>query len=375
MKSAVRALIVDDDKKERTALADLLNGAGAGLEVTAVAPAADVEATAAMIRKELPDSGPRLLLLDYRLEDNPLTGSEHASFRGGTVAGYIRDVDPDLPIVLLTSEEKLHEFVERRPGVKDFFDWTLLKSTISNRAGAAAGHTKIVEFAEAWRRVQGWPHDQNETWERLEELMGTPPGAIVYFRDLEAEPPRGDVPGDVIHWLAYRALRIRGPLIGANAVRVTLGLSREAFEDAEVRAWLKDAHYDGALGRVEERWWAHLVRNKLAAVAGGARPLEASDRAAAVAKAVGQETLGHEGCSWCGRLRTIDACMVCGQATDAAHGVRPLTQPLPAWADAFVVCYRCIAVGRTDEQGLRFPPQTEETVSGLREDRIRPPGE
>jgi CheY-like chemotaxis protein len=375
MSSTVRALIVDDDEKERTALADLLNGAGAELTVTAVAPAADVEGTAAMIRERLPDGEPRLLLLDYRLEDNPLSGSEHASFRGGTVAGYIRDVDPDLPIVLLTSEEKLHEFVERRPGVKDFFDWTLLKSAISNRAGAAVGHTKIVAFANAWRRALGWPNDQDETWERLEELMHAPPDGIVYFKNLEAEPPRGDVPGDVIHWLAYRALRLPGPLVGADAVRVTLGLSPQAFQDPKVRIWLEDARYDGALAQAEERWWAHLVRGKLATAADGVRPLEASDRVVAIAKAVHRKKLEHEGCSWCGSPRTLGACMVCGQATDAAHAVRPLTQPLPAWADAFVVCYQCIALGRADEQRLRFPPQTEEIVSGLREDRIRPPGE
>jgi hypothetical protein len=295
-------------------------------------------------------------------------------YRGGTVAGFLRDEDPDLPIILLTSEQKLHDWVESRPGMKDVFDWTLVKSDISGPEGAALGYAKVLDFAQAWEQARGWPDDPPQMWTRMGDLMRAPENAIRFFRELEAEPPRGDVTGDVIHWLLHRALAFPGPLLAADAVRVTLGLSRNAFSARPLVGWLEDARYNGALAAFGERWWAHLVRAKLAEVCGGARPPDASARVAGLAKALGA-ALTHEGCDWCGSERTLEACLICGNASDAAHCLRPLTPPLPGWADPSVVCFRCIATGRADASDLRFPPQAEDIVDGLREDRIRPPDE
>jgi CheY-like chemotaxis protein len=368
---AVHALIVDDDPTESSALADLLRASGTKLKVKTIQPPTTVEEAAKAILEALPDEQARVLLLDYRLEDNAFEG-QAVRYRGGTVAGYLRDEDPELPIALLTSEQKLHDWVESRPGMKNVFDWTLVKSEISAPEGAARGYTEIVDFAHAWQRARGWPEDPAETWTRLADLMRAPQDGMLLFRELEAEPPRGDVTGDVIHWLLHRALDIPGPLLGAGPIRVTLGLSREAFSTEQVEAWLEDARYTGALGAFGERWWAYLARAKLAEACGGFRPLDASARAAGLGQAL-ETTLSYEGCDWCGGERTLDACFVCSAATDAAHCLRPLTAPLPAWADPGVVCFRCIATGRADEHGLRFPPQAEDIVDGLKEDRIRPP--
>lgn len=370
MSTPVHALIVDDDVGESSSLAELLSGAD--LTVEATQPLANVEETAGAILDALPDGKPRVLLLDYRLEDNTLEGNS-VQFRGGTVATYVRDKDPELPIVLLTSEQKLHEWVERHPGMKNVFDWTLVKANIAADEGAAHGRAKITDFARAWEEARGWPEDSTETWLHMAKLMRAPTDGIPLFRDVEAEPPRGDVTGDVIHWLLHRALAIPGPLLDEDATRVTLGLSREGFGTDQIKSWLEDARYKGALAAFGTRWWAHLVRAKLAETCGGARPLDASARATCLTQALGT-TFTHEGCNWCGGERTLEACFVCGDATDAAHCVRPLVAPLPAWADPWVVCFRCIATGKAEAQDLHFPPQVDDVVKGLREDRIRPPG-
>ena len=371
MSDRVRAVIVDDDPDESEALADLLRESGTGLEVEAIKPSEHVESTAETVLKALPDGHPRVLLLDYRLEDNAQEG-HGVHYRGGTVAGHLRDEAPDLPIVLLTSEQKLHDWVESRPGMKGVFDWTLVKSEISSPDGAIRGYAKIVDFAEAWEQARYWPEDPKETWTRIAALMRASDESVRLFSELEPETPRGDVTGDVIHWLLHRALAFPGPLLGSEAVRVTLGLSGEAFETEKVDAWLEDGRYTGVLAAFGRRWWAHVVRARLADVCGGRRPLDASARAAGLGRAL-ETTLAYEGCDWCGGERTLDACQVCGAATDAAHCLRPLTAPLPAWADPSVVCFRCIATGRADAQQVRFPPQVEDIVDGLKEDRIRPP--
>ena len=369
MSEPVNALLLDDDATESASLADLLNS-GTDLLVTTAQPTGEVEETVAKVLDALPDGCPRLLLLDYRLEDDA-TRQDAVKFRGGTVAGYLRDVEPELPIVLLTSEAKLHAWVDTRPGMKSVFDWTLVKNKISSPGGAGREHEKIVDFAHAWEGARGWPEQSDELWTRIAELMRAPEQYVQPYGELEAEPPRPDVTGDVIHWLLHGALTIPGPLIAKDAVRVTLGVSPEAFATEAVGAWLEDARYQGVLGAFGARWWAAMVRAQLAEACGGSRPLDAADRAAALSEHLSAE-LDSEACNWCGGQRTLEACLVCGSATDAAHCVRPLTASQPAWADPCVVCYRCVATGRADAEGLRFPPLANDVIDGLREGRVKP---
>lgn len=373
MAEPVHAVIVDDDQKEGGALADLLNRSGGDdLQLMMMPPKLQVEETVAAAFEALPDEGPRLLLLDYRLEDNPVDDGEHVGFRGGTIAGFVRDKEPDLPIALLTSEEKLHDWVERRAGIKEVFDWTLIKKNITERGGAEQASAQIVDYARSWQRATGWEDVPAMIWKHMEELLQAPAEEIALFRDLEGEPPRGDVPGEIIHWVLYRALQIPGPLIDRAATRVTLGLDLKSFETSEVAEWLEEAAYRGALSAFHDRWWGQLVREKLTQTAGGTRPLDASARVNALSEALGVE-LDHEGCRWCGSERTLQACGLCHYATDAAHSVRPLSKPLPAWADAWVICYRCIAEGRADE--VLFPQSVESVVKALAEGHISQQGE
>ena len=365
----VRAVIVDDDETEAGALAALLRAGGDDLEVVLQTPSASVEATAASTLEAVGEDGPRLLLMDYRLGDNPINGGDSVRFKGGSVAGYVREQNPEIPIALLTSEEKLHDWVERRTGIKEIFDWTLIKNKISAKGGAERARTKIVDYARSWETASAWD-DGAALWERMAELLRAPEGEIELFEELEAEPPKVGVTAEVMHWVLFDALLTPGPLINGAAARVVLGLDRDSFDSAEVSEWLVDARYDGALKTFAERWWGRLVRTKLAEAAGGTRPLDASVRADALAVQLGVE-LRHEGCSWCRGERTLQACHLCGRATDAAHSVRPLSRPLPAWADSWVVCYSCIADGSAED--VAFPQSAQDVVQALTDGRVQPP--
>ena len=43
---------------------------------------------------------------------------------------------------------------------------------------------------------------------------------------------------------------------------------------------------------------------------------------------------------------TLRACSCCREPVDASHAIARLTEPLPAWADRPVACFRCIADGK-----------------------------
>jgi hypothetical protein len=363
----VQAVIVDDDATEAGGLADILDGED--LKATLHIPSSTVEATATDALDALGEGGARLLLLDYRLEDNELETGDVVRFKGGSVAEYVREQDPDVPIALLTSEQKLHDWVERRPGIKEIFDWTLIKKEISGDAPRA--RAQIVDYALNWEAVRTWD-EKTELWEALANLMSAPEGEMALFQELEARPPEVSVTAEIMHWILFDALRTPGPLIDNDTARVVLGLDRDSFEKDEVSKWLASAGYSGALCTFEKRWWGRLVRSQLAEAAGGTRPLEASARAAALSEQLGID-LQHEGCSWCAGERTLQACHRCGRATDAAHSIRPLARPLPAWADSWVICYSCVADGNADS--VKFPQSVQDVVDALTEGRLQPPSE
>jgi CheY-like chemotaxis protein len=367
---AVRVVIVDDYQDEAKSIADLLQGEGVSIDL--LAPSAEVTATATAALDEAGDTGPRVLLLDYRLGDHPRpdVGSP-AGFKGGAVAGAIREADPDIPIVLFTSEEKLHEWVDTRPGIKTLFDWTVTKKDAATVAGADIARKQIIDYANAWETVRGWGNDET-LWRSLADLLRAPDDEIKLFEDLEAESPNGALTAEVMHWIQKRALAIPGPLVDAPTARVILGVSEASFQLPEVTSWLDNAKYKGALSSFAERWWGRTIRTNIAAIAGGSRPLDASDRAAALAGELGAE-LEPEGCTWCGGELTLQACNICQKAVDAAHSVRPVLPPLPGWADAWVICYRCVAGGRANEMGIDFPPSSREIVEQLEEGGIEPP--
>ncbi|MDP8942555.1 MAG: hypothetical protein M3N16_00290 [Actinomycetota bacterium] len=364
-----RALLVDDDASEGDSIANVLDD-GVTLVCAAQRPAEGFEATVTALREALGDEGARVALLDYRLDDHELPEGAQTQFRGGTVAGFLRDVAPEIPIVLVTSDEKLRAWVETRPGVEEVFDWTLIKQEIVRRGRAADLRAQVADIALTWATLTVATENAAALWEELAGVLDADPRLLEPFSRLETNAPRPNVPGAVARWLLQRALAWDGPLVRDAQARAALGITAPSFELPEVQSWLGDARYAGPLQAFGRRWWAARLHGAVARAAGGTRPVEARARAAVIAEAAGV-AVEAELCQWCRGERTVRACWLCGRPSDAAHAVRFLSDAPPAWAEARVACYSCIAEGRADE-GVVFPPDAEDVVAELRSGRLVP---
>ena len=146
---AVHAALLDDDPVERERLADLL--ITEQLRIDALGPRS-ISETTDKIAELRGDHGPRLVLLDYRLDD----ADEAANFRGGSVAAALRDADHtcDVPLVLLTTEAKLKTWVESRPGTLQLFDWRLLKGDITE-VGLPPIRDRLVDLGRGYWELSG----------------------------------------------------------------------------------------------------------------------------------------------------------------------------------------------------------------------------
>jgi CheY-like chemotaxis protein len=360
----VRALILDDNQLERDSLATVLESDE--LAVEPLAPTHDVRTTVARVLAAVAAHSAdeaTIVLLDYRLDDR----LAEVDFRGGTVANAFKEHDPTIPVVLFTTDEKLHAWVETRPGVEGVFDWRLLKGDIAtDRTGVRA---QIVDLARGWKTLRGAVTDGAEVWELLAGVLGVGRPQLAAFADVELHPPKADVPGELALWLLRGPLRWSGPLVDPADARVLCGVTADDFERPELQEWLATAAYAGPFQAFGRRWWSAPLRNQVARLTDPS-PADADERAAAISEDLGAE-LEAEGCSWCRQARTNRACDVCRRAVDAAHSLRLLTDPPPAWADSPVVCFRCVADGSAD--GRRLAPGNEDVADGLREGSIASP--
>jgi hypothetical protein len=364
-----KAVLVDDDVSEGDSIARVLD-ARETLTCVAQRPAETFGETVETLRAALGPAGPRVALLDYRLDDHELADGGQAQYRGGTVAGFLRDVDPSIPIILVTSDEKLRAWVQTRPGLESVFDWTLVKQEIVRRGRASSLRQQVADIAQTWATLKVAAEGEDALWTELATVLRAESRLLEPFARLEPAPPRPDVPGAVARWLLHRVLAWDGPLVRDAQARAVLGITATSLERPEVKSWLGDARYVGPLQAFGRRWWAARLHEALARAARGTRPIESHARAAAIAAAAGVN-VEAELCQWCNGERTVRACWLCGRHSDAAHAVRLLSDAPPAWADAPVACYSCIAEGRADE-GVMFPPDAEGIVAELRSGRLTP---
>jgi hypothetical protein len=362
----VRAVLLDDNDAEARSLCGLLQSDD--LVLDAMVPRASIDDTLADLEAVSAADGAKVVLLDYRLDDR----STSVRFRGGSVAGGLKDRHPDVPVILLTTDEKLRQWVAKRPGMEELFDWTLIKGDINDEATRGRSRAEVIGIARGWRLLNTADRGSaSDVWDWLAGLLEVDADLLGPFAALTSDPPALDAPSEVAHWLLRGPLHWPGPLYGFEDTRVLCGLSIASFDTEAVQEWLKPLRYEGPFHEFVNRWWTGPLRERISEALGDA-PNDAPSRAAAIGAAVGTD-LESEACTWCGRGRTSRACTVCGKAADPAHSLRKLTDPPPAWADASVVCFRCVVEG--EAQGVRFGPGDEDIVAGLEEGSIVPPEE
>jgi hypothetical protein len=144
-----KAIFIDDDKSANV-YASLLNKSDPdGLAVEFMQPdlaLADLSAKILM-------SKPQLLLLDYRLDQNPSDNANQNRYKAGPLAQQLRDhaidtPDDDLPIVLLSNEENIRKLFVPDETAHDLFDDKNTKQRVKRSADAV--RTELVALIDAY---------------------------------------------------------------------------------------------------------------------------------------------------------------------------------------------------------------------------------
>lgn len=354
------ALFIDDDPQ---ADRDARRISESGLRCKRLPPDSTIDALAKTILEE----GPSILLLDYRLDD-----LSDADYRAGTVAAWTREKLASIPVVLVTTQENLKDWVAGSPQVRQLFDLEIFKSEIA-KAGRDEPTiaTQLLDLISGYHDI-GTALSQDDPQQAVIRLL-RPASEGEIRAIMDCGPPAGEhlQPSTIASWLLRKVLKHPGPLLDINESAVRLGILEDGLTSREVQESLPDCAYSGVFSASHPRWWRGRLETKLRA---DLLPEDAEFDARTSSEALSKATnvnLEHAVCSWCLEPYPIRICTTCGKPVDLSHSLVVEAPERPGWAEPSLACFTCIADGRAEDE--RFVAGGEDIVASLKRGEIRKP--
>lgn len=366
----MRAVLIDDSKQDLNYAKRLTD---AGLLCDPLEPPATLDLLLAQLREDLEEHTYDVVLLDYRLDDEPRDQTTRAVYRGGTVAAALKEYYPDIPLVLVTTEAKLERWLSHNPRVRRLFDFKILKESLNKPRERAVVAKQVKNLALGYRSISDAVLEESVAqapWATISGVMHALPTEKEILSASHAGPaPVGT--NEIAEWLLHDVLEYPGWLLNFRETAVRLGTTAASFEKTEVQEWLEPARYSGAFSELDRRWWrgrvAELLFDAMGADSFGASEL----RTEAIAQLAELKDLVADKCVWCGEGVITRACSRCHEAVDHSHYLVGNIDERPGWAEPFVVCFRCIQEGRAED--VQFVPGTSELVRALESGSLQRP--
>lgn len=283
-----------------------------------------------------------VILLDYRLDDEVPRG-----YRGGTVAARLKEIHPDMPVVLLTTEEKHEQWVRHNPRVAALFDLLVLKEDLAHKSTRVQRAEEIHDLVASYRALKQATTTTDDTHTIINRLAGATKDDrfVASIRSSVARTP------ELANWFLRELLAYPGSLLALPDVVARLGIRRDDVKGNALQQWLKSASYEGVFGRIHQRWWRGRLDHMLVHKKRDLREGTATTRAAFISEQIEQE-VRPAFCVWCNGEYPERACTICDEPVDASHYLVGTIDDRPAWAEPARVCFRCIAQGAAEHVRL-----------------------
>ncbi|MBO9051630.1 hypothetical protein [Curtobacterium flaccumfaciens] len=309
--------MVDDNEDDRIEAAVL---ASDDLEVVSVVPSADLMLTIGAISTLLASDRPVVALIDYRL-DVP----SGVTYRGGTLAGALRDNFPTVPLVLYTSDAVMRAYLDARPRSVEAFDRTIEKNHLVGRELAAS--SELAEIARGFRTIAEMGAEGEMA---VNEVLAVPEQIVDQLDQLLSDGLRA--PAGLASWIMNDVLPEDGPLLDRLQAAAHLGLTLDSFDSLISAGSATDIEYKGIFSGLEPRWWM-LALETLSV---------SEDSVPSVKRAA---------CNWCGQ-RVERSCSICNEPCGQEHCL-PVRRALqPRWTRGRVACFACVESGRVDASDI-----------------------
>lgn len=354
--TGVSAVLVDDNPQDRL-IAERLSDDG--LLCRSVAPKGTLDALRAEILALAAEGVADVALLDYRLDDRRPDSGEPFSHRAGALAAELKEHRPQLPLVLLTTEANLRQWVEVNPAIGPLFDLTVLKSDLDAQVSRRNYAIAISDLAVGFQQLDRLAAAASLDWLYVAAGIGLDETeAAAFAADWPDAPPRGF--SDLVAAVLKGLLAERpGPLLPLPDAAARLAIQPHSL--ARVLEAAPTLRYTGPFALLRPRIWrARLDAAEAARRAATIDEIQSEDTAFATALASAEA----QRCRVCDEQPSTQACALCRRGVDDRHYVVASELLRPAWSEPRAVCFACIEDGTADDE--RFPSAGRRIVERLR---------
>lgn len=194
-----------------------------------------------------------LVLIDYRLTKRQPSGIS-ATYRGGTLATYIAEQLPEIPLVIFSTRDVLNLYPNYEEEIKAA-DYILYKEDVNqNPSGCRDFLLALVQGFNALASVES----NSRTWSIMIQLLKANSSEEEELQT--ATPPRGGngenwSVHDVARWILRVLFRYPGVLYDSLYSSAALGIKEEDFLLEEVQSFFQDTRYTGVFAGIKKLWW------------------------------------------------------------------------------------------------------------------------
>jgi len=369
-----RAIFIDDDKSAKVYAGLLDKSDPDGLGIEFMQPNLALADLAAKILA----SKTQLLLLDYRLDQNPGDNSDQNRYKAGPLAQQLRDhaidtPEDDLPIVLLSNEENIRKLFVPDETAHDLFDDKNTKQRVQADAGAV--RIELLALIGAYARIKEVISSNN----RLVPLLGLKGDetAVVAHQVLETVNSLA-APHLIVGHILRHLIRRSGLLLDDDGLMARLGVAPDSPDRGELIELLgkRRIGYGGILATGWRRWWAHRLLADLRGFVGSSElfGMVADKRVKALNEAF-KLKLKPAISRWTKKTDALVtfACASCRQPTEMAISVAAYDPYPHPFAERKRICYTCVSTGEYEGRNVRVDERDEFAREQLVSGKLKPP--
>lgn len=189
------------------------------------------------------------IFLDLKL-DGPQENGEKVIYQAPPLAQMIRTLAtenevPSIPIILCSTEERIHQSYSKDFTSHDLFDWTFIKDQIDYKT-----IEKIISIIKGYNVLNEKPIDFNKLLERSYHEIDK---RILSRFINEENPPIHEVSRYILKGIVKPV----GVLINENTLAARLGIDKNNSDDWEnlISQYFGNASYTGVFSEGWARWW------------------------------------------------------------------------------------------------------------------------
>ncbi|KYP10903.1 MAG: hypothetical protein A0129_10410 [Limnobacter sp. CACIAM 66H1] len=304
-------------------------------------------AEAATLAGELFNERPDIVLLDFRLDENPKMIDPQKSYNGSGLAQLLRDkssVAPeyDFPIVLISGEDKLESFYRPDGTAHDLFDRIYQKGQVGENPDPVKN--ELISLCEGYRQIKEFWADKSKRLSMLnieaEEIE------LIVNQELRVALSSAGAPHIAARTILKCLIDRSGILLSDNEVAARLGT--ESLAPLEPELLHRKIRYDGVFNLGWRRWWAHRLDDWSKEVF-NTRPtnITGSERVKLLNAKFGLN-LSPAVSTWNNSSdeKFAFSCAVCERISEIRHSVSAFDPHAPKYSHRKRICWDCIQTER-----------------------------